>query len=119
MKYLSLTIPDSGSGDSPVVAVHGAGNMPQGGPDSLANIISVGIELLIVATLILSLGFLVWGGLNWLMSEGDKQKLSNARQKVVFSILGLIIVFLSFFIVNAVNYFFLGNTATPFVYPSQ
>jgi TRAP-type C4-dicarboxylate transport system permease small subunit len=71
-----------------------------------------------LAAVILSLFFLVWGGFNWLMSEGDKQRLGNARQKVVYAILGLIVAFFSFLIVNTIYAFLLGNNSGgPFNYP--
>ena len=36
-------------------------------------------------------------------SGGDKQKVVNARQKLTFAVVGLIVVFMSFFIVNLIG----------------
>ena len=42
------------------------------------------------------------------MSEGDKQRVSSARQKVVWAIIGLLVVFFAFLIINAIYNFLLG-----------
>lgn len=65
------------------------------------------ITLLIIIAIVLSLLFIIWGGIDWITSGGDKQKLQSARHKIVFALVGLVIVFVSFFIINAV-YYFLG-----------
>jgi hypothetical protein len=113
MKLLSLQIPDA-SGNP--VNINGVGGMPQGGPDTVANIVKLGLNLLILAAVILSLFYLVWGGVNWLMSEGDKQRVNQARQKIVFAILGLAVVFVSFLLINVFYWFFLGKGAHPLIY---
>jgi len=113
MKIISLSIP--GPGGQPI-EVSGVGKMPQGGVDTLPNIIHVGLDLLLLAAIFLSLFFLVWGGFNWLMSEGEKQRINNARQKIIYAVLGLIVVFASFLIINVIYGFFLGNNASPLNY---
>jgi len=115
MKILSLSIPGYGN-------ISGAGGVPQGGQATLTRVIGVGLTLLLIAAVILSLFYLIWGGIDWVMSEGDKQKLQSARQKIVFSIVGLTVAFLSFFIINLIFNFFLGgggSTGTPFCPPFQ
>jgi len=102
-------------GGSPI-QIQGAGGMPQGGINSLGNIVGVGLDLLVLVAIFLCLLYLIWGGFNWMMSEGDKQKLNKARQKIVYAIIGLVVVFLSFLIINVFYWFFLGGAAKPFVY---
>ena len=51
-----------------------------------------------------------------MMSEGDKQRISNARQKVVYSIIGLAIVFMAFLMINVFYRFFLGDKVNPFIF---
>lgn len=82
------------------------GSMPNSGQASLENILRVGINYLYIVVVILALIFIIWGGINWIMSSGDKQKLAQARQKIVFAILGLVIAFLSFAILNFIRAFF-------------
>ena len=113
MKILALNIPDAQGNP---IQINGIGGMPQGGiGTTVPNAIKLGLNLLILAALFLSLLYLVWGGINWLMSEGDKQKVNQARQKLVYAILGLAVVFLSFLMVNVFYWFFLGDT-NPLIY---
>jgi len=114
MKLLALQIPDANGNP---INIQGAVGMPQGGTGSLANIVGTGLNLLILAAVILCLLFLIWGGFSWLMSEGDKQKIGQARQKIVFAIIGLLVVFMAFFIINVFYRFFLGSGANPLTYP--
>lgn len=101
MKLLSLSIGGT--------KITNAG-IPSGGYLTLSNAISVFLSLLIIAAILLSLLFLILGGFDWITSGGDKQKLQSARHKIVFAIIGLVIVFLAFFVVNVVsNLFGLGG----------
>ncbi len=91
-------------------------NRPPGGVPQTGyqNVLSVGITLLIIAAVLLSLFFLIWGGFDWITSGGDKQKLHQARQKITLAIIGLVIVFLAFFVVNLVyNFFSIGGSRLP------
>jgi TRAP-type C4-dicarboxylate transport system permease small subunit len=103
MKYLALTLPGGNSVNTTLV--------PTGGTDMLTNIISVALNLAIIAAIIICLFMLIWGGFDWITSEGDKQKVANARQRLAMAIIGLIVVFLSFMIVNIVSTFFFGAGA--------
>jgi hypothetical protein len=114
MKLLSLIIEQPNTSNT--VSLNGAGGMPVGGPDMLTKIIGVGFELLFTIAIILALLSLLWGGFNWITSEGEKQRIGRARERIVYSILGLIVVFLSMFIVNLIYWFFFKDTVNPFVF---
>lgn len=64
----------------------------------LSNII---VAILVLAALI-ALLFLIWGGIKWIMSGGDKGKVEAARNTIVSAVIGLIITFLAFFILSLV-----------------
>lgn len=106
MKLLALQIPDANGNP---INIQGAGGMPQGGTDLLPNIIGLVYELLILAAILLCFIYLFWGGVDWMMSEGNKQKIDRARQKIAFSIIGLLVVFIAFLIINAIFFLFFGN----------
>lgn len=44
--------------------------------------------------------FIIIGGIRFILSGGDSKKLEQAKKTVGFSVLGLLLVFLSFFIIN-------------------
>jgi hypothetical protein len=98
MKTLSLSI----NGWS----VPNAGGVPTGGSLSASGLIRLIIEYLYAVVVILAVVFLLWGGINWITSGGDKQKLTQARQKITFAIVGLIVAFLAFAIIYAIGTFF-------------
>lgn len=63
----------------------------------------------VVATLI-ALAFLIYGGIKWITSGGDKSAVEGARNMIVAALVGLVIVFLSYLILNFVlNFFGLGD----------
>ena len=58
----------------------------------------------------LTLVFLIVGGIKWVVSGGDKAKVESARGTIIAAIIGLIIVFLSFFIIQILfNLFGIGS----------
>lgn len=64
------------------------------------------ITLLFVIAVIVALIFLIYGGIKWIISGGDKAALDSARNHIVAAIVGLIIVFLAYFIIQIVGGFF-------------
>jgi hypothetical protein len=117
MKLLALTIQQPNPlGTAPDVVINGVKGMPVGGAEILYKIVGLGFDLLILAAIILSLFNLIWGGLNWIMSEGNKDRVGKARERIVYSILGLLVVFLSFFVINIIYYFFFKGNVNPFDY---
>lgn len=85
---------------------------------NFGSVIGAAITLLFVIAVIVALGFLVWGGLKWILSGGDKSAVESARNTIVAAIVGLVIVFLSYFILNLVLTFFLGNGLSNLAIPN-
>ncbi|MFH1186633.1 MAG: hypothetical protein V1697_00505 [Candidatus Levyibacteriota bacterium] len=77
--------------------------VPVGGADTGSQIISLSVTVLFIVAILLALIFLIWGGIDWTTSQGDKNKVHAAREKIVYSIIGLSVVLLSFFIVSLVS----------------
>lgn len=100
---LSLKIPGP-DGSQEIVAPSG---VPSGGlSGDGGKIITAGIAIFLVVAILLSLGFLVYGGLNWIMSGGDKTKVESARKTIIYAIIGLVICMLSFFIITLIGSLF-------------
>lgn len=55
--------------------------------------ISKGVNAVLIVGAMVALFYLLWAGLNWIQSEGDKEKLATARHKMTNAIVGLIILF--------------------------
>ena len=70
------------------------------------NILGVAIEFLLVATVVIALFSLLLGGIQWISSGGNKEKLQAAQNRVTFSVIGLVLVFLAFLIIGMIGFFF-------------
>lgn len=109
MRYLSLTLPGGQTIEPPA-------GLPSGGFESstgMGNSI-VGWALMLAFTIgvIVTLFMIVYAGIQWITSGGDKEKLANARKRMIYSIIGLVVIILSLFFVNMLLNFF-GTTPLP------
>lgn len=86
--------------------------------DKLGPLISQLITFAFVIAIVIALAFLIWGGIKWITSGGDKTGVEEARNHVIAAVVGLIIVFLSYFILNLVVFFFTGNSLFQIEIPS-
>jgi hypothetical protein len=100
MQKIALSV--SGGSDS----ISASGGIPTGGLDKLMSIVGTGLNYLFIAAIVICLIVLIWSGISWIMSEGDKQRLQKVRTRIIFAIVGLVIVLASFMIVSFVNNFF-------------
>lgn len=69
---------------------------------SLGAVLGFVITIAFVIAVLIALFFLIWGGIKWITSGGDKAGVETARNQIIAAIIGLIIVFLAFFILNLV-----------------
>lgn len=60
------------------------------------------ITLIFVIAAFLAVIFLVLGGIKWIMAGGDKTKVQAARESIIGAIIGLVVAFAAFFIINFV-----------------
>ncbi len=99
---------------SPEDAVFG----PLCDPD-IGTIIVGRINLIFILSVIVALLYLIWGGFKWLTSGGDKTAVQGAREHIVAAIVGLVIIFLSYFILNFIIGFFIpGFSLSEFTLPT-
>lgn len=84
--------------------------------NSVGPVISATITVLLIAAVIIALFFLIFGGIRWITSGGDKSKVESARGTIIAAIIGLIIALLSFFILTIVLGFF-GISIQSFTLP--
>ncbi|RJQ38423.1 hypothetical protein C4559_01390 [Candidatus Microgenomates bacterium] len=98
MKILSLSLPEYGNVNVPK-------GVPIGGIGKLVEIFNLALTILIIVAIVLSLFFIIQSGIQWITSGGNKEGLQKARSKLIYSIIGLIVVILAVFIVNIVGGF--------------
>lgn len=69
---------------------------------TFGSILTFLINAAFVIAAILALVFLIWGGINWITSGGDADGVKSARDRIIAAIIGLIVVILSYFLLNFV-----------------
>ena len=75
----------------------------------ISGIIGPLINLIFIIAVIAALLYLVYGGFRWLVSGGEKQAVGAARDHIVAAIIGLVVIFLSYFVLQIIIGFFLPN----------
>ena len=63
------------------------------------------INALVVVAGIVAVFMIIWAGYKYVMSEGDAEKISSARKTLIYAIVGLIFIFLSFVFLNVIAEF--------------
>lgn len=97
MKYFSLKIPGP---DNQPIEISAPPGIPTGSKFTIGSIATVFLELAMIIGIFISLGYLVYAGIYWLQSKGDKEKLLKARRTILYAIFGLIVMSLSLVVVN-------------------
>ena len=87
---------------------------------TVPNLISGGISFLLITASVVFFFILVIGGIQWIVSGGDKTGAENARKKITNALIGLAIVFIAWAIIRLVSSVFgvdiITNLTTPKVY---
>ena len=76
----------------------------------------------VIAGSLMLIIYLIWGAVDWLMSEGDPEKLKNAKNKIIHSFFGLGLLAASFAIMVFMRLLFgfdLLNLVWPSAFPTS
>ena len=103
MEKLGLKLPGIGE-ILPPTGVPKGGLLTEG-----QDIIKVGITLFLIIIVLLALLYILWGGIRYITSRGDKQKIEGAREKITYAIVGVVVAFFAFLIINTTGQFFNVN----------
>ena len=76
------------------------------GISTLQEIITLSITIIMIVATLVCILLIVWGGIQWITSSGEKAGVESARKRIVFAIIGLVVIFLSFAIIRLVGQFF-------------
>ncbi len=79
------------------------------------DVIHVLIELILIIAIFLSLYFMGRGGLDMITSGGEKERLKSGRERVIYAAIGLMIIFISFTMIQIIGAFF-GFNLLPFLF---
>ncbi len=60
------------------------------------------VQLIFIIGVVIAVVFLIYGGIKWILSGGDKTAVETARNHIVSAIVGLIIIAGAFFIIGLI-----------------
>ena len=78
----------------------------EGGSAFFSAVLPKFVTLVLIAGALIFFFMLVFGSIQWISSSGDKQALESARAKITQALIGLIILFASFALIQFIESFF-------------
>lgn len=97
-KLLALSVPGSGTIQLPSqinTIVSGAKNTLYA-----ANIIGWALDIAYLGATVTALGFIIYGGFKWIISNGDAKNLETAHNIIIYAAVGMGIVLISAVFIN-------------------
>lgn len=79
-----------------------AGRIIDPATTTIGQIVSFVVAFIIVIAFLAALLYIVIGAFQWITSGGDKQRVADARNHIIAAVIGLIVIALSFIIINVV-----------------
>jgi len=84
---------------------------------SIGALISSTIGVVLILAGLAAFAYLIWGGIQWIISGGDKSQVEAAQHRIQAAIVGLFIVFAAWALMLLIQGFFgvtiLGNITLP------
>src|SRR3990167_8655822 len=100
ISYSSLAAPAFAAIDAGVKTPAGATVIPP--ETTIGQVVGFLVAFIIVVAFLAALLFIVIGAIQWITSGGDKQRVADARNHIISAVIGLIIIALTFVIVNVI-----------------
>jgi hypothetical protein len=98
-------IPDGGGG-SQKINLSATGQFTQLNGITVTTLVSGLVRLVLVIAALVFFFILVIGGIQWIISGGDKTGVETARKRITNALIGLAIVFVAWAIISLINQLF-------------
>lgn len=72
--------------------------------NTLADLVNNAIPYIYAIAGILLILYLIWGGYDYLLSMGDPKKTEAGRNKITTAIIGILIIFVSYWVIQLADY---------------
>lgn len=89
---------------------------PSGAIAEFSPLISGVLQIIMIIAALICFVYLVWGGIEWMTSGGEKSAVANARQRISAAFVGLLIVLAAWAIITLLEYLF-GFSILQFEFP--
>lgn len=73
---------------------------------TLPSIVPVAIKIILILAALIALVFLIYGGIRWITSGGDKTAVEAARGTITSALIGLLVVFAAWAIIRLIELLF-------------
>lgn len=103
IEKLTLKTPGNDATDGNSFEINPIQNQPTGGLSDLQSIISWGTTVLLFGATVLAIFLLIFAGIQWITSGGNKEKVQTAQKKIIWTIIGLVVIFSSFMIISIIG----------------
>lgn len=75
------------------------------GAGAISNFLSRLVGLFFTLALVVALFMFLWAAVEWMTSGGEKEKVASARNKIIYTIIGIVLLATAFAILNIVGIF--------------
>lgn len=99
---LALTLPGPGTGYN----IPGPAKLDTSKFGDLAGFITELLNVAFYMAAFLAFFWFVWGAFNYIMSKEDKEKLARAKERIRWALIGLLVVFMAWFITGFIAQIF-------------
>ncbi len=117
LNQLALKLP--GSSGTPTVEISNPPGFRTEDFTTLSSIVTKALPLLFSIAGLLLLAYLLWGGFSYLTAMGDPKKAASGRQRITYAVLGFVIIFISFWLVQIIDYVFKLGVYNPVATPTR
>ena len=104
-RLIATTVEDTFGKVSPPPALQGLINKDPSGAGGISTILSNLIALFYGVAAVVLILMLVWGAFDWLTSEGEKEKLKGAQDKIINALIGIMLFAAAFAIIQVLGQF--------------
>ena len=81
------------------------GNLPKD-VSQVSGLVTIVLQVLLINAAVVYYDMLLWGGIRWITSGGDKANTQSARSTITAALIGLVIVFSAWIIANIIGNIF-------------
>jgi hypothetical protein len=105
IQLAQLKVPDPWKDGQQVEIAAPSGTSPiiqKGGETAGKALAQTAFDWIFYIAVILAVLYIMWSGIQWMTSGGDATKLASAKRRMIYAIIGLVVVLMSFLIVRIV-----------------
>ncbi len=87
------------------INIQPGGQFAKLGAITIPAIVSAVVKLALIVAALIAFGFLIFGGIKWIMSGGDKEATAKAQSTITSALIGLLVVFAAWAIIRLIETF--------------